>query len=139
MPSLWKDINHFYAADRGKAMHAARGFRSVSGGNHEVYLDYAYKPAMSEDIILYHIQGRDFESFKGKLESKHEHCKYTRDKSFPKHLKEAYQHICLQNDNEARRYYDKMLEKEFAAKKLAGAVFQDSRFTEFLHKAIEKK
>ncbi len=134
----WKDVNHFYLFDRGKAMHTAKGFRSVSGGNHKVYLDYVYKPAMSEDIILYHLQSRDFESFKGKLESKYEHCKYTKDKSFPNHLREAYQHICLQDDKEAHRYYDNMREKQFEEKESAGVVVEDNRFTEFLHKAIEK-
>ncbi len=134
----WKDINHFYVADRSKAMHTAKGFRSVSGGNHKVYLDYVHKPAMCEDIILYHLQSRDFQSYKGKLENKYEHCKYTKDKSFPNHLKEAYQRICLQTEKEARSYYDTMREKQFEEKNSAGLVFQDNRFTDFLHKVMAK-
>ncbi len=134
----WQDTNYFYNIDRGKAMHTAKGFRSVSGGNHKVYLEYIYKPAVSEDIVLYHIQNRDFKSFKGKLENKYEHCKYTKDKSFPSHLKEPYQNICLRKDEDARRYYDNMLERQFEEKSLAGIVFQDNRFAAFLQKVIEK-
>lgn len=133
----WQEIDHFFLADRSKAMHTAKGFRSVSGGNHRVYLSYTYKPAMTEDIVLYHLQSRDFESYKGKLEKKHEHCKHTKDKSFPNNLKEAYQNICLQGDTSARHYYDNMRERQYKNMRAKGVVTQDKRFTELLHKALK--
>lgn len=134
----WQEIDHFYVADRSKAIHSAKGFRSVSGGNHKVYLDYVHKPAMTEDIILYHLQSRDFESFKGKLEKKFEHCKHTKDKSFPDELKAPYKGICEQNDKQARIYYDAMREQQYEAKKATGVVSQDKRFSMLLQKVTEK-
>ncbi len=135
----WQDIDHFYIADRSKAMHTAKGFRSVSGGNHKVYLNYTYKPAMTEDIILYHLQSRDFDSYKGKLEKKYEHCKYTKDKSFPDDLKAHYAGICQQGDEQARTYYDNMREKQYQKMQAAGVVTHDRRFAELLQKSMEMK
>lgn len=134
----WQEIDHFYIGERSKAMHTAKGFRSVSGGNHRVYLDYTHKPAMSNDVILYHLQSRDFESYKGKLEKKHEHCKHTKDKSFPNELEEAYQNMCLQDEQHAREYYNTLRERQYTEMDSAGTAFQDKRFTEFLHKVVTR-
>ena len=92
---------------------------------------------MTEDIILYHLQSRDFLSYKGKLENKYNHCLHTREKSFPEMLKEPYRKICLQDEQSARAYYNEMLEKAYQEVSEKDIVSIDRRFSELLKKAAD--
>lgn len=135
----WRDIDNFHAVELSKAIHHTRGFRSVSGGNHRVYLTNVYSPAMTEDIVLYHLQSRDFHSYQEKLRSKYQHCQYTREKSFPEELREPYEAMCLQGENEARIFYDGMIEKAYDKAQAGGEVIHDIRFSQFLHKVSKTR
>jgi hypothetical protein len=134
----WYDINHFYLVDKSKAIHAAHGFRSVSGGNHKVYLDKIATPSMTEDVVLYHLQTRNFISYKGKLENKYNHCLHTRNKKFTPQMREKYEAICLKDEKSARSYYNHMIEKAYWNVLSEDKIIEDNRFRCFMKNIIHE-
>lgn len=130
----WQDIDHFCLVDNSKSIHTAQGFITVSGGNHKVYLKHIHTPSLTDDITLYHLNSRDFASFKGKLENKFNHCVHTRNKKLPPTMKKWYQAICLQDEKSAREYYDEMIENTYHNVTSKGTMVQDSRFADFIKK-----
>ena len=140
----WHEIDNFYIPKENnhKSIHATQGYETVSMGNHKVHMRKVWKPSITEDITLYHMQDRDFEGFRKRVKNTYESMKDVEKKTHKKIRKNfegMYAKIVMATKEQATKFYEKMLEERYLERKKDKTLVKDIKFKTFMKKVLSKK